>query len=564
MAKKWLDKLGNNKTRTLILLLGVIFVVVIISVVIARRKPDPLKTDQSYTTKIPQITAIPGGVTSEKYQELQQADNRRIAEQAKKGGGSAVATIIGNRDSDLLAKKESFGIEGEFIKAGDCKCGEPGALDPALTKKLMADITANPENALKLMQQNPGLAKALCTQNPALALKVIEKNKEAAKIMLKECPDMAKTLAEKNPEMLKQLMLENPDIAKAVSDAHPEVVKALMVADPQFARTLAKANPDIVKKLILNDASFADKMTKANPDMVKDLMKNDLAFARLLTPTSDLISDKSRTQTQTQTRQTPLTEAQQKQIGGLIANMEAQAKTAFDAWASVSTQAFVQGEKKDDKDDASAGAAGSDGNSGASGKGGGDSNEVLIKAGTILFAVLDTAVNTDEPGPVMATIVQGPYQGAKVIGATQLSAQPGNDRPEKVTLNFTTLSTANSPKSLVIQGVAIDTDTARTALASDVDHHYLLRYGTLFASSFMNGYAKVITSQGTVQTNSGTGSSTTTTPTISGRKEVFAALGEVGKKFGEASSSFFTTPNTITVNAGTGIGLLILTDVKKS
>ena len=133
-----------------------------------------------------------------------------------------------------------------------------------------------------------------------------------------------------------------------------------------------------------------------------------------------------------------------------------------------------------------------------------------------------------------------------MTGTTQMSSQPGVDNAKKFTLNFATMSTPSSlPKSLPIQGVAIDTDTARTALASEVDHHYLLRYGMLFASSFMNGYAKVITSAGTVQTTGAGGAAgavQTTTPQLSGRKEIFAALGEVGKKFGEATSTYLTHP----------------------
>ncbi len=665
MAKKWLEKLGSNKNRTLILLLGIILFFVVMVVIFSSRKPDPLKTDQSRTTQIPQITAIPGGATSEKYQALQEADNQRIAEQAKKKGGSAVATIIGNKDNDLLSKKESFGIEGEFLKAGECKCPPSGAM-----------------------------VKPACPKDFELALKSIMNNKEAAKKMLHQCPAMAKLLAEKNPDMFKQLMLENPDLAKLIGDSYPEILKKLMDSDPEFAAQLTKTNPDLVKNLITSDPDFAERIAKDNPDMIKDLnrgdpefakklaqnnpalvkkimlsdpefaklmakndpnmikelMKNDPAFARALAksnPTlvkefmkndaafADLmgqqnpdmvkqlmlddsefakvmarnnpemvatlmendpefakallkkipdlktiidssrkklpfLNDKQRLQAledarrrqqeeqKSRAKQTQLNEMQQKQIAALITNMEGQSKKAFDEWNTITLQTFVQGDKKDDKNGA-AGTSSSGTKGGGTGQNSGE--KVLVKAGTILFAVLDTAVNTDEPGPVMATVVQGEFQGAKVIGTVQMSSQPGNERPEKVTLNFTTMSTPILPKSLSIQGVAIDTDTARTALASDVDHHYLLRYGTLFAASFMSGYAKVITSAGTVQTNSGTGATSTTTQPLNGRKEVFAALGEVGKKFGDATSTYFATPNTITVNAGTGVGLLILADV---
>ena len=33
-----------------------------------------------------------------------------------------------------------------------------------------------------------------------------------------------------------------------------------------------------------------------------------------------------------------------------------------------------------------------------------------------MFAVLDTSINTDEKSPIMATIVDGPLKGAKLIG----------------------------------------------------------------------------------------------------------------------------------------------------
>ena len=39
-----------------------------------------------------------------------------------------------------------------------------------------------------------------------------------------------------------------------------------------------------------------------------------------------------------------------------------------------------------------------------------------------------------------------------------------------------------------IDAFAIDLATARTALASDVDHHALERWGSLLAASFLEGY----------------------------------------------------------------------------
>ena len=75
------------------------------------------------------------------------------------------------------------------------------------------------------------------------------------------------------------------------------------------------------------------------------------------------------------------------------------------------------------------------------------------------------------------------------------------------------------------------------------------------------GYGQVIASQGTTQTSSTAGVTTTTTPTLNPQQKVYAALGQVGQQLGQATSSYFNTPNTITVAQGTGFGLLILEDI---
>lgn len=181
----------------------------------------------------------------------------------------------------------------------------------------------------------------------------------------------------------------------------------------------------------------------------------------------------------------------------------------------------------------------------------------VIKAGTVLFAVIDTAINTDDKGPILATIVSGKMQGGKVIGAFTHA-----DYEEAVIIQFSTMSLPKRTNSIGIQAVAIDPDTARTALASDVDHHYFLRYGSLFASAFISGYGKAITQQGTTTTSPLTGTTTTTTPPLDNKEKFLAALGEVGTAWAGQIKPIFNTPYTVTVDQGTGIGLLFLSDVE--
>ena len=116
----------------------------------------------------------------------------------------------------------------------------------------------------------------------------------------------------------------------------------------------------------------------------------------------------------------------------------------------------------------------------------------LLQAGTILFGVLQTQVNTDQPSPVMATIETGPYKGAKLLGSLQAAGK----HAKGVVLQFNTMTLPNYKNSISINAVAIDPNTARTALASDVDHHYLLRYWSII---FCAIYVRAWTGSGIIR-----------------------------------------------------------------
>jgi intracellular multiplication protein IcmE len=185
-----------------------------------------------------------------------------------------------------------------------------------------------------------------------------------------------------------------------------------------------------------------------------------------------------------------------------------------------------------------------------------------IKAGDVMFAVLITAINSDEPGPIMAKIVSGPFKGAKLVGNIQPGPTlPGTNGPTALTLNFRSMNVPDLDNTVTINAVGIDQDTARTAVATDVDHHYFLRYGSLFASSFLQGYGQAITQSGSITFNSGTGEQTTFAQQLSPQQEFLAAFGQVGQQWGEDLGNILDRPNTIYVDSGTGLGILFLGDI---
>lgn len=177
----------------------------------------------------------------------------------------------------------------------------------------------------------------------------------------------------------------------------------------------------------------------------------------------------------------------------------------------------------------------------------------VVKAGDIMFGVLTTSVNSDEPGPILAKIVQGKFKGGELIGSL-------TNQGETVMLTFNTLNMPGVPKSVSINAVAIDPNTARTSFSSYTNDHYLLRYGSLFASSFVQGYSTALSTSGTTVVNSGLATSSST-PNLSTGGKFMVALGNVGTQYSARMSNNFNTPPTVYVNSGVAMGILFLGDV---
>ena len=150
--------------------------------------------------------------------------------------------------------------------------------------------------------------------------------------------------------------------------------------------------------------------------------------------------------------------------------------------------------------------------------------------------------------------MQGPFKGAKLLG--RLALAQGQDR---VSLSFNLMDMDAWPKSKTISAFAMDPDTARTVMASEVDHHYLLRYGSLFASSFMQGYAQGVLNAGTSTT--GVFGTSTQNPKLSFGNNVAVALGQVGTAFSNVAQTYVNRPATVKVTAGVGIGILFMSEV---
>jgi intracellular multiplication protein IcmE len=256
----------------------------------------------------------------------------------------------------------------------------------------------------------------------------------------------------------------------------------------------------------------------------------------------------------------------QQKIQQKMGSMSGAANQALQGWKTGFNQVYIAGNppKKKPEFEQSSESSGSL----AATKGGelstSSSNLIppVIKAGDVLFAVLDTSVDSDQPGPVLATIVAGRFKDAKLIGSFNL---PGNS--DKMVISFNMMSVPGAVKTTSINAYAIDPNTARTALASRTDHHYLLRYGSLFASTFLEGFGNAFQSANTTVTIGGTGvASNTTISNGVGRSTMENAvigLATLGKNWGQVAMQNMNTPTTVEVFGGLGLGILFTQDVEK-
>lgn len=388
----------------------------------------------------------------------------------------------------------------------------------------------------------------------------------------------------------------NATISKLVTDNKltPDIAK-LKIADYQAilaARDMARR----LNTLQANNASATDYASALKnavasglltPDEAADLMQQYQAItARSIAPAATDDSSSEFAQLQRNLQQgssTPTVSADQfvgsqtavtqeseqeraQRLQAMIAAMSGQAQQLVAAWQP-SKMEHTAGEdkKKSGKDGSNSDGSDASTASSSSTSGNGDAADAntpaLIKAGTIEFAVLDTAINSDYPdSPVMATVVAGKYKGAKLLGKL-MTTKSTTGQLDRVTLNFTLMNIDEWPQSKSVTAFAIDPDTARTALASNVNYHYMQRYAAIMASSFIEGYANAVSTSGATTGIGLNGTQTQSNPAYSPTDKLAIGIGQVGQSLTEVFKNYTNRPPTVRVDSGVSLGILFMSDV---
>lgn len=191
---------------------------------------------------------------------------------------------------------------------------------------------------------------------------------------------------------------------------------------------------------------------------------------------------------------------------------------------------------------------------------------LVARTGDVIYGVLDRGFNSDDPqAPLIVTLhdfltdgSQGPLTGARVVGTLNYSQ-------EQAAVQFSRLVMVDG-REIPISAIAVSEQDARTGIAADVDRHILMRYGSLFASSLIQGVGMAGQQLTALSSNSYvvdpyTGliaSSPSSDWKRIGAQAAAASLLPVGQALASAAARNFNTPPTISSPIGMGVGVVFL------
>ena len=176
-----------------------------------------------------------------------------------------------------------------------------------------------------------------------------------------------------------------------------------------------------------------------------------------------------------------------------------------------------------------------------------------IRPGDLLYAVVDTGVNSDVPSAVMATVVEGKYKNTRLLGGFQR-------HDERLVLAFNRM-VLPSGETTQLEAFAVDPSTSEASIATRVDTHFFARWGGLIASAFLEGLGtarRYSGAQSTIYGNNGDITDQMIWNTYSFEDQAWIAAGKVGEKAGKIFEKGFDRPPTVYLESGTSVGVLVL------
>ena len=185
-----------------------------------------------------------------------------------------------------------------------------------------------------------------------------------------------------------------------------------------------------------------------------------------------------------------------------------------------------------------------------------------IRPGSIIYGIFENAMKSTMPGPVIGELVQGKYNGDRVIGAF---TRTSGSNHLLIRLNTLVLP---SGKTVAINGYAVSPQTTLPGMATNVNYHVMARTANFLGAAFLagvEGYGSAVAQQGTTTVGSLFGGATTVYPMLTPAQTLDVAVGQAAQQLQPIQQNMMQNvmePDTVTVAQGTPFGLLVVSSGK--
>lgn len=179
-------------------------------------------------------------------------------------------------------------------------------------------------------------------------------------------------------------------------------------------------------------------------------------------------------------------------------------------------------------------------------------SHTLIAAGSLEAARMDSAINTDLQGDFIATLVTGPYAGAKLVGTSQRAG-------DLASMRFVAMSLTGKGVTVPVSAVALDAASLEAGTATDVDRKLFVKYGVKPLMAGLAAVGQAVLNTGTSVTVDGA-TVVSTQPTLDGKQTGAIIAGAAAQQLTQDAGALNTTP-TVRVAPGTVVGVMFVADV---
>lgn len=174
----------------------------------------------------------------------------------------------------------------------------------------------------------------------------------------------------------------------------------------------------------------------------------------------------------------------------------------------------------------------------------------LLAPGKIYYGEVDTEVNSDVPGPVLATIETGKLKGARLLGGFTKAG-------DYVVLKFTSMTLPDGDVA-PLTAYALDPHKLQAGMATDVDHHYLERYGSMLLGAFLYGFGQAEMYSGGTGTVTQFGAPVFIPHLNTVLSQSALGLGMAGQQLASVTQQNFNIPATVRLHQNDPVAILIV------